>query len=144
MATIEKEIVINASTEQIDRYALDATTWPQWFAGVQAAETDGQFPQVGGQVRTQYRSMGVTFELMMTTSALQIGDHVTFQMAGMINGEQRWHYEPVSGGTKVVCVMEYELPGGGLGAIADKLLFQRTNSASIEESLSNLKRVVEG
>jgi carbon monoxide dehydrogenase subunit G len=144
MATIEKSIVIHATTEQIDRYALDASTWPQWFAGVEAVDADGTFPEPGGVVDTTYKSMGATFHLTITSQDLEIGSHVVFEMTGMITGTQNWHYEPEGNATRVVCTFDYDLPGGGLGKALDKVLFQRTNSQSIEESLDNLKALVEG
>jgi hypothetical protein len=39
--------------------------------------------------------------------------------------------------------MDYEASGGGLGAIADKLVLERMNSSQLEESLKNLKQLAE-
>ncbi len=143
MATIEKSILIKASSEAVDAYALNPSTWPRWFEGVQSVEPDETYPEVGGIVRTAYKSMGTTFHVTMTSEELARGSHQTFSMDGMITGTQHWSYQPEGGGIRVTCVFEYELPGGGLGKIADKVLFQRTNSASIEKSLQNLKELVE-
>ena len=143
MSVIEKSVVINASTDEIDRFALDPTTWPQWFAGVESVQSDGHFPKPGGVVEVHYKSMGLSFELAMTSEELEVGNHVTFRMEGMIAGVQAWHYEPEGNATRVFCQFEYELPGGGVGKIMDKVLFQRTNSKSIEDSLNGLKAVVE-
>jgi uncharacterized membrane protein len=143
MATIEKSTIIKASTAEIDRFALDASTWPQWFQGVKSVQTDGVFPEVGGSVETVYHSMGTNFTLTMTSEELVVGSHLVFSMDGMIHGTQNWHYEAEGAAIRVFCLFDYELPGGGLGKIADKMLFQRANSSSIETSLENLKAIVE-
>jgi uncharacterized membrane protein len=144
MARIEKSIVINADTQTIDQYAINAHTYPQWFAGVESVEVDGTFPEAGGQVKAQYKAAGVTFELLMTTREIVHGSHIIFDMEGMITGAQHWSYAPAGGGTQVTCVFDYDMPGGALGAIADKLVVERMNNGNIENSLANLKKIVEG
>lgn len=144
MASIEKSILIEATTDQIDQFALNPATWPQWFSGVEAVDADGVFPEPGGVVDTTYKTMGATFHLTMTSRELEIGSHVVFEMTGMISGTQNWHYQAEGDATRVYCTFEYDLPGGGIGKALDKVLFQRTNSQSIEHSLTNLKAAVEG
>jgi len=144
MATIEKSIVINATTDQIDEYAINASTYPQWFAGVDAADPDGTFPEVGGKVAIKYKSAGLTFDMTMKSVSIEKGDHLTIKMDGMISGTQSWQYSPADGGTLVSCTFDYEMAGGGLGKIADKLVAERMNKQNLEKSLESLKQVVEG
>ena len=144
MATIEKSIVINASTDDIDKYAIDANTYPEWFAGVESVEVDGVFPEVGGKVAVKYKSAGLTFDMTMTSLDIEHGNHLTIQMDGMISGTQSWQYESADSSTHVSCVFDYSMKGGGLGAIADKLVAERMNTQNLEKSLENLKKIVEG
>jgi uncharacterized membrane protein len=143
MARIEKSVTINADTNQIDAYAINAPTWPQWVAGIESVHPDGVFPEKGGELKVKYKSAGMTFDITMTTREIVHGDHVIFDMEGMINGYQHWQYAPDGKGIKVTCVFDYSMPGGGLGAIADKLIVERMNTSNIENTLANLKRVVE-
>lgn len=144
MARIEKTITIDADTAAIDEFAINPTTWPQWFAGVEAVQSDGVFPEQGGQLKVTYKAAGMAFDVIMTTREIVHGDHVIFDMQGMINGSQHWQYRKAGSGTTVTCTFDYTVPGGGLGALADKLVVERMNTANIENSLANLKRVVEG
>lgn len=144
MATIKKSIVINASTEEIDNYAIDANTYPQWFAGVESVEVDGTFPEVGGMVNLKYKSAGLTLDMTMKSLAIEHGSSLTIEMDGMISGTQSWLYEAADGGTKVNCTFDYNMKGGGLGAIADKLVAERMNTQNLEKSLASLKQIVEG
>lgn len=143
MARIEKSVTINGDTSQIDAYAINATTWPQWVAGIESVQPDGVFPEKGGELKVKYKSAGMTFDITMTTREIVHGDHVIFDMEGMINGSQHWQYARDGQGTKVTCIFDYSMPGGGLGAIADKLIVERMNTSNIENTLANLKRVVE-
>ncbi len=144
MARIERHIVIQADTDSIDHYALDANTYPQWFAGVESVEVDSQFPEVGGKAEVEYKSAGMTFHLTMTSASIEKGEHFHINMEGMISGTQNWHYESEGDGTRVYCVFDYQMRGGGLGAIADKLVAERMNRQNLEKSLDNLKAIVEG
>ncbi len=144
MATIEKTIVINATTDEIDKYAIDASTYPQWFAGVDEAAPDETFPEVGGKVAIKYKSTGMTLDMTMESISIEHGDHLTIKMDGMISGTQSWKYSPAEGGTLVTCTFDYEMAGGGLGKIADKLVAERMNKQNLEKSLESLKQIVEG
>lgn len=144
MATIEKSIVINATTDEIDQYAINANTYPEWFAGVDSADPDGTFPEVGGKVAIKYKSAGLTFDMTMESISIEHGDHLTIKMDGMISGTQSWQYSPADSGTLVSCTFDYEMAGGGLGKIADKLVAERMNTQNLEKSLESLKQVVEG
>lgn len=144
MATIEKSIVINATTDEIDKYAIDAHTYPEWFAGVESVVVDDTFPEVGGTVAVKYKSAGLTLDMTMKSVSIEHGDHLTIEMEGMISGTQSWQYEQVDGGTEVSCTFDYTMKGGGLGAIADKLVAERMNTQNLEKSLESLKALVEG
>lgn len=144
MARIEKDVIINATTQEIDEFAINARTWPEWAAGVEAVEPDNVFPEKGGQVKVKYKSAGLTFDITFITRDIVHGSHVIWDMEGMINGYQHWTYTPAGSGVKVSCVFDYTMPGGGLGAIADKLIVERMNTTNIENTLANLKKMVEG
>lgn len=144
MATIERSIVINASYEDIDKYAIDATTWPSWFEGVDSVEVASGFPEAGGTVAAQYKTSGITFELTMTSREIVHGSHLIIDMEGMISGTQEWRYMAEGNGTRLEVQFDYKMKGGGLGAVADKLVVERMNASNLEKSLSNLKNLVEG
>ena len=143
MATIEKSIVINASTDEIDVFALDPATWPQWYTGAESTESDGVFPEEGGKVVVKYKASGVSFDLSITTEEIVHGSHLVTRMEGMINDTQTWRYTDVNGPTRLDATLDYTMSGGGLGALADKLIVEKMNASNLEASLANLKRVVE-
>lgn len=62
---------------------------------------------------------------------------------GPLDGEHTWTYESVEGGTRVTVDMEYAVPGAALGKIADRLIVERMQARSFEQSLENLKMLCE-
>jgi uncharacterized membrane protein len=144
MAKVERSIVINAPTDAIDEVALDAGRLPEWYVGVEETKPDHLYPEVDGKVLLVYKAAGVTFRLALTVQELVRGDHISYQMAGMMIGTQTWSYTPGSGGTRLTALVEYEIPGGALGRVADRLVVERMNAKNLEQSLENLKALVEG
>jgi uncharacterized membrane protein len=144
MATVERSILINAPTDMIDAVALDGSRLPEWYVGVEQATPDDLYPEVGGRVSLVYKAAGVTFNMALTVQELARGHHISYQMAGMMVGTQQWSYTPEGGRTRLTALVEYDMPGGALGKIADKLVVERMNARNLEESLENLKALVEG
>lgn len=144
MTTVERSVFINATSEGIDAVSLDPWRLPEWYAGIEHVEPDGVFPQPGGAVKMAYKSAGITFNLTMTTLEHVVGEYILYQLSGMIAGSTRWTHTPEGSGTRVTAVFDYEMPGGGLGQIADRLFVERMNTENLEKSLQNLKALVEG
>jgi hypothetical protein len=144
MARIERSIDINASWETVDAVALNATRTPEWFVGVESAQSDGVYPKVGGAMQLRYKAAGMTFDMTQKTLEYQPGSYILYKIDGaMIHGTQRWSHTPQGSGTRLTALFEYETEGGGLGAIADKLVLERMNTENLEKSLKNLKALAE-
>jgi uncharacterized membrane protein len=143
MTTLKRDIFINASPEAIFKIASEASRFPEWYAGIEATEPDDVFPQPGGKVQMDYKAAGISFEMTMTSLEMEPGKYMVSQMEGMITGTNRWDYEPQEGGTRVSVEFEYEMPGGALGQLANKLLVERMNAENLEKSLEKLKAVTE-
>ncbi len=143
MATVERSILINALTDTIDAVALDGSRLSEWYVGVEQATPDDLYPEVGGRVSLVYKAAAVTFNLTLTVQELARGHHISYQMSGMMVGTQEWSHMPEGGQTRLTARVEYDMPGGALGKIADKLVVERMNARNLEESLENLKALVE-
>jgi uncharacterized membrane protein len=143
MTRVERSIFINAPIETIDAIALDGQRLPDWFAGVEQAEPDDVYPEPGGRVKLVYKAVGVTFTLTMAVLELKRGQFATFRLEGMITGTHHWAHTPEGSGTRTTATFEYEMPGGALGKVVDKLVVERTNSQNLEKSLEALKALAE-
>jgi uncharacterized membrane protein len=143
MARVERSIFINAPIEDIDAIALDGSRLPEWYEGVEETRPDATYPEVGGELVLVYKAAGLSFNITLTVLELVRGEHITYRMEGMMTGTQHWTHTPEDGGTRTAAVIEYEMPGGGLGKLADKLVVERMNASNLEKSLENLKALVE-
>ena len=144
MATVERSVFINATTDEIDAVTLDPWQLPNWYEGVQSVEPDDVYPEPGGVVKMVYKAGPATLNITMAALELERGNHALYKMEGMMTGTNRWTHTPEGNGTWITAAFDYELPGGGLGAVADKLVVERINVQNLEKSLENLKRLVEG
>jgi len=145
MAKIERSIVINANWEAVDEIALDGSRNSEWYAGVESSSADATYPQVGGVCTMVYKAGPATFDLKQKVLEYVPGDYILFEIeGGVLKGTSRWSHTAEGNGTRVTCTLDYEASGGGLGAIADRLVLERMNTSQLEESLQNLKALVEG
>jgi uncharacterized membrane protein len=145
MTTLERSVYIDdATTDDIDAVSLDPSRLPEWYAGVESVEPDGVFPEPGGQVDMVYKAAGATLHIKMTSLELERGEYALYRMEGMMEGTTRWVHTPEANGVRLTATFDYELPGGGLGKVVDKLLVERMNAKNLEDSLENLKALVEG
>jgi carbon monoxide dehydrogenase subunit G len=143
MTTLERSIVINATSEAINAIATDPSRLPEWYAGIQEVKSDGKYPQVGGAVEAVYKAVGINFKIKMTSEEYVPGQSMRISMEGMITGSNRWVYQPEGEGTRLTATFEYEMPGGGVGQAVNKLVVERMNAENLGKSLENLKAVVE-
>lgn len=143
MTTVERSIMIKATTEAIDAVTLNGNRLPEWYAGIQEARADEQYPNVGGSVEATYRAAGINFKIRIISVELVPGQRITLKMEGMITGTNRWAYQAEGAGVRVSAALDYEMPGGGLGQALNRLVVEKMNTENLEKSLSNLKALVE-
>lgn len=145
MAVVERSIFINATPEAIDEVtSRNPESWPEWYVGVEAVQADGVFPEPGGKLDVTYKASGITFHLTQTVEEYVPGELQSFHLEGMITGTNTWTLTPEGNGVRVTAVFDYHMPGGGVGKVIDKLLVERMNTKNLEESLENLKALLEG
>lgn len=144
MALVERDILIANSLDAVYDYAAAPENLPQWYVGIAGASGDGVWPQPGGQVQIAYQVMGVNLDMTATVLTHNPPYEFVFQMDGMITGTSRWVYQDEGGHTHLYVAFDYDLPGGVLGQIADKMMFEKMNINNGEQSLANLKAICEG
>jgi uncharacterized membrane protein len=145
MTTINKSILINAPVEDVEALMDDQDRLPEWYAGVTAAEAEPGYPEeIGSSNNITYKAAGITFKTKLTTLEFVPREQRKFKMEGMVTGTNHWQLTAEGDSTRVDLTFDYEMPGGGLGKIADKLVVERTNDKNAETSLANLKALAEG
>jgi uncharacterized membrane protein len=143
MAKLERSIVIKGTVVEIESITNDIDRMPEWYSGVTKATTDGVFPDAGGTVVMTYKAAGLTFEMSQTSLEYEYGKGGKYKLEGMIAGNYEEFLEPLENGTRYTMKFDYNMPGGGVGKVVDKLIVERMNAKQLEDSLKNLKRLVE-
>lgn len=144
MTTIKKSILINAPLEQLEAVLTDTRRLPEWYPGVSAVDPSPGYPvEVGSTCKITYKAGGVTMDSKFTTIECIPQAKLIFQMDGMITGTNQWETSQEGSGTRVTVTINYEMAGGGLGKIADKLIVERMNDKNAATSLENLKGILE-
>jgi hypothetical protein len=143
MAKVERSILIKATPEEIDAVHNDIDRLTEWYAGIEQAIPDGPYPRPGSKVRLIYKVAGLTFETTNTCLEFEYPRIGRYKMEGMITGSYEEILEPDEGGTRFIMRFDYQMPGGGVGKIVDRLVVEKMNIKNLEESLKNLKALVE-
>lgn len=144
MAHVERSIFIEAAPEDVLGYAENPTNLPDWYDGVVEVHADYETPVGGGTFQQVYTAAGQRMEMTLTVTAYEPGQMIAFAMDGMITGTYRWQHIAENGGDHVTATLDYEMSGGLLGKIADKMVVERMNVTQMEKSLENLKAKLEG
>ncbi len=144
MATIERSIYIGVPADVCFDIAIDTGRWFDWYVGMQAVQPDDYYPDIGSVVAVSNKAAGLTLDLTLTVIENIPGQVVAYQMDGMISGTMQWGYQPEDGGAYLTAVYDYEVPGGTLGLVADRLLVEPVFVSNLEASLENLKALIEG
>jgi len=144
MTTLERSIHINTTPDMYGDYTDQIARWPEWYAGMEVVESADELQTTGSHVDMVYKAAGVTFN--MTVDVLEHIPHqrVVHKLGGMLNGTNTWDITPDAEGTTVTAHFEYEIPGGVLGQIANRLVVEKMNAENLEKSLQNVKSVLEG
>jgi uncharacterized membrane protein len=144
MTELERSIVINGTAADIDAITSDGDRLPEWYASITKATSDSVFPEPGGKVEMAYKSAGITFDMSQTSLEYESGKGGKYKMEGMLTGIYEAIIEPLDEGTRFTLKFDYEMPGGGVGKVVDKLVVERMNTKNLEDSLKNIKALVEG
>lgn len=146
MAHLKKTIFINASVPQVYAVARDPKRWSTWFNGLTEPEKITGTGEAGTVVQQKYLLAGKEFPLTMRV----LEDHLESNEAewkgkfeGPISGDHTWTYHAREGKTEVTVDLNYTVPGGVLGKIADTMIIERMQERAADQSLENLKLICE-
>ena len=143
MTKVERSIIINATPEVVEEIYNDIDRLPEWFGGIEKAVADEIYPNAGGKVNLTYKAAGITFETTNTVLEYEYARLARFKLEGMMTGNYEETLEPVEGGTRFTYKFDYEMPGGGVGKVVDRLFVEKMNVKNLEDSLRNLKALAE-
>lgn len=147
MARIERSVEINASPTEVFELLTDLDRLSQWATVAGETENPPDKPLRTGQSwQHGIRVGGMTITADWRVAGLEAPRYVEYEVTapgdGRMNMKQR--ISPTQQGSLVELEIDYELPGGLLGQLADRVYVERRNEREAESSLQNLKDLLEG
>lgn len=147
MTVIDKSITIEAPLTQVEAFMDQPLNIPEWFVGIESVKPEPDYPiEVGTTAQMVAKSAGVTVESKFTLikRGMLSGNHIReFLIEGMMTGTNIWTLSEEDGMTHLNVIVDYQLSGGMLGKIMDRLFVERTYDKNTELSLQNLKSKME-
>jgi coenzyme Q-binding protein COQ10 len=138
MPKSEGSVTINAPIEKV----FDAAANPEIIAQISSGSlvgTEGKNGELGSYADWQYlklRSRTTVSEAIKPNKLVQ-------EMTGGMPGRWIWNLKQEGQAVKVDFCIEYRVPGGILGKIADKLFLARINRKNMEKTLYGLEAYCE-
>jgi uncharacterized membrane protein len=137
---------IDAPPDRVWALYTDLSRYSEWNEGLsEVKDTSGPLDQVGSKFTAVIKVMGRRFEATSEVTKVEPGKLIE-QHGSVVGGgpaASSFRVEPVSGGTDVTVELDYQLPGGLIGDVADKLFMERAIERQIRHSNENFKALAE-
>lgn len=146
MAHIESHIDIAAVPEDVFAVLTDLDRLSEWATIVVDSREVSTRPLTEGcTFRQTLRILGQELDTEWQVTGLAAG-RVAYQATSAMGGrlEMTQTVKPHNGGSRVELDIDYDLPGGFLGALVDKAVVEAQNEREAERSLQNLKELLDG
>jgi coenzyme Q-binding protein COQ10 len=146
MTHMNRTLVIHAPMEKVYAVARDPNRWPTWFVGMSEIDNLTGEGGVGTVVECDYTLAGMHFPVTVKVVEDRLdteGGRWKGTIEGPLAGEQTWTYAPQGGDTEITVDLEYTVPGKALGKIADRLIIERAQDRTAEQTMENLRAICE-
>ncbi len=146
MAHVERSIDIQASPQTVFKTLTDLDRLPNWSTVTVSthAVPDGDL-KAGDTFRQTLRVLGRNIDCDWRVTEADAPDRIAYEATAAGGGQLRMaqHVRGDEGGSRVELTLDYELPGGFAGELADRAYVERRNEREAEHSLQNLKELIE-
>ena len=139
MPKSEASVTINAPIEKVFDAAADPEKMAQYVSSGVLTDTKGKPDELGSYSEWIYPVAGMKIHAKMTVSEVDKPRRLVQEMSGTMPGKWIWSLEQDGQAVKVDFCIEYSVPGGVLGKIANKLFLGRMNQKNLERTLHSLK-----
>ena len=146
MGRIHHEYHIDAPPEVAWAVGRDPDRMPEWnTTTVSVKDVSGPLDVQGATYTTVSKIVGRPLEVRWQVEQVDPGRMAEVTASAPRGGSARVivRYEPDGSGTKLSTDLDYELPMGFLGGVADKLFAERAMTRDVHHSGENFKALVE-
>lgn len=136
---------VEAPIERVFEMATRADRIPEYNPMmVEVSDVSGPLDHVGAHFKAVMRVGGRRIEGEMRLSQVERPTLVTLTGTAPGGGRLTWtrRFTPAGTGTSSIVELDYELPGGLIGGVADRLFFERAIEREARHSLENFSEIV--
>lgn len=143
MPSVTTSIKIHTPTEKVFDIMVDPESIPK-FAPIHAvSNVKGKPGEKGNSADYEYHLLGIKLKQTMTVLDVQKPHSIVYEMSGGIPGKWAYALEPHERGTVVRTRVDYSVPAGIIGRIANWLFINRMNQNNLEVGQAGLKKFCE-
>ena len=139
MPKSEASVIINAPIEKIFDAIADQEKAVQYYPAAVLIDVKGKPDELGSSAELVYHIAGIKIPSTITVSEVDKPRKLVHQLSGAMPGKWTWSLEQGSQEVKVVFSVDYSVPGGILGKIANQLFLGRMNQRNVEKCVQGLK-----
>ena len=147
MSKVRSEIEIAAPPERVWEVLIDPERRPQYNVSiVEVHDPSGPLDQVGSAYDAVAKVYGRRIEGRWEVTEVSPMRKIVQRGSGGAgaNATVNGTIEPSGEGTRAAVEVDYQLPAGFLGEVANKLFVERSVERDVRHTLENLKELVEG
>ena len=139
MPISEASIIIAAPIEKIFEAVVDQEKAAQWYPTAELISVNGKPDELGSSAELDYHVLGMTIHSKITVSEVDKPRKLVHELSGAMPGKWTWSLEQDGQVIKVKFSVDYVLPWGILGTIANALFLGRMNQKNAEKAVKGLK-----
>jgi carbon monoxide dehydrogenase subunit G len=147
MAVIERSVEIDKPPDEVFAVLTDTDKLPHWATVVEETRNCPKPMTDGCTFQQSIRIAGVLkLDVDCRVEHIEAPKSVTYVADGPGGARARMTQQvaPAGAGSRVEIEIDYDLPGGVLGDLIDRVYVERRNEREAEHSLANLKDLLEG
>lgn len=146
MARIQHEVHIQAPPERVWQLVIDPQRIPEHNTTVvEVHDATGPLDHVGARYRSVSKVYGRRIEGPWEVTEVEPGRRLVVRGTAAGGGEVTvvTTLEPADGGTRTAVEIDYTLPAGFLGEVANRLFVERSLEREVRHSADNFKALAE-
>lgn len=146
MGHVVNHVHVDAPPERTFELGIQAERYPEWEATlVEVKDATGPLDRVGASYTAMMKVGGRRLEGRWEVTRVERPRYLELRGTAPGGGQATVinRFEPAAGGTDLTFELDYELPGGFVGGLADKLFVERAIERDTRHSGENFKAICE-
>ncbi len=139
MPKSEASVTINAPIEKVFDAIADQEKAAQYYPAAELISVKGKPDEPGSSAELDYHVAGMKIHAKITVSEVDKPRKLVHELSGAMPGKWTWSLEQEGQAVKVNFSIDYSVPGGILGKIANQLFLGRMNQKNVESCVQGLK-----